>query len=108
MNLSDTLRLEAKDGSYTTALGEGEKQAQVVFAPKRSGSSKGDIVNVRMEGVSEVYENGIKSDSVEELYLPDVVTVGDDAFSTTFPWLETVDLSNAKVIGKKPLVIADD
>lgn len=101
MNLSDTLRLEAKDGSYTTALGEGEKQAQVVFAPKRSGSSKGDIVNVRMEGVSEVYENGIKSDSVEELYLPDVVTVGDDAFSTTFPWLETVDLSNAKVIGKR-------
>ena len=101
MNLSDTLRLEAKDGSYTTALGEGEKQAQIVFAPKRSGSSKGDIVNVRMEGVREVYKNGIKSDSIEELYLPDVVTVGDDAFSTTFPWLETVDLSNAKVIGKR-------
>lgn len=96
MQLGSGLKLIGKTGSATTVLGK--NTAVLNFAPKASGSSKGELREVHLEGVTEIQKGGIVSDSVEIVDLPDATEVGDDAFNG-FGWLEKVSLPKAETIG---------
>ena len=98
MQLGSGLKLIGKTGSATTVLGK--NTAVLNFAPKASGSSKGELREVHLEGVTEIQKGGIVSDSVEIVDLPDATEVGDDAFNG-FGWLEKVSLPNAETIGMR-------
>ena len=50
-------------------------------------------------GITEIQEGALIGNSLEQVSLPNAVTVGDSAFYG-FPWLEKLDLSGAKTIGK--------
>lgn len=97
MNLDGDLTLIGKDGNATTVLSE--DTAVLEFADAKSGSSKGSLRNLTLDGITEVQNGGLESDSVEVINMPDVVTVGKSAFSG-MGWLEEVDLSSAKEIGE--------
>ena len=98
MHLGEDLILHGKDGNPTTVLGP--NTAVLNFAPKASGSSKGELREVHLEGVTEIQKGGIVSDSVEIVDLPDATEVGDDAFNG-FGWLEKVSLPKAETIGMR-------
>lgn len=98
MQLGSGLKLIGKTGSATTVLGK--NTAVLNFAPKASGSSKGELREVHLEGVTEIQKGGIVSDSVEIVDLPDATEVGDDAFNG-FGWLEKVSLPKAETIGMR-------
>ena len=98
MHLGEDLILHGKDGNPTTVLGP--NSAVLNFAPKASGSSKGELREVHLEGVTEIQKGGIVSDSVETVDLPDATEVGDDAFNG-FGWLEKVSLPKAETIGMR-------
>ena len=98
MHLGEDLILHGKDGNPTTVLGP--NSAVLNFAPKASGSSKGELREVHLEGVTEIQKGGIVSDSVEIVDLPDATEVGDDAFNG-FGWLEKVSLPKAETIGMR-------
>ena len=98
MQLGSGLKLIGKTGSATTVLGK--NTAVLNFAPKASGSSKGELREVHLEGVTEIHKGGIVSDSVEIVDLPDATEVGDDAFNG-FGWLEKVSLPKAETIGMR-------
>ena len=98
MQLGSGLKLIEKTGSATTVLGK--NTAVLNFAPKASGSSKGELREVHLEGVTEIQKGGIVSDSVEIVDLPDATEVGDDAFNG-FGWLEKVSLPKAETIGMR-------
>ena len=98
MHLGEDLILRGKDGNPTTVLGP--NSAVLNFAPKASGSSKGELREVHLEGVTEIQKGGIVSDSVEIVDLPDATEVGDDAFNG-FGWLEKVSLPKAETIGMR-------
>ena len=98
MHLGEDLILHGKDGNPTTVLGP--NTAVLNFAPKASGSSKGELREVHLEGVTEIQKGGIVSDSVETVDLPDATEVGDDAFNG-FGWLEKVSLPKAETIGMR-------
>ncbi|MEE1416076.1 MAG: InlB B-repeat-containing protein [Lachnospiraceae bacterium] len=98
MQLGSGLKLIGKTGSATTVLGK--NTAVLNFAPKASGSSKGELREVHLEGVTEIQKGGIVSDSVETVDLPDATEVGDDAFNG-FGWLEKVSLPKAETIGMR-------
>ena len=98
MHLGEDLILHGKDGNPTTVLGP--NSAVLNFAPKAAGSSKGELREVHLEGVTEIQKGGIVSDSVEIVDLPDATEVGDDAFNG-FGWLEKVSLPKAETIGMR-------
>ena len=98
MHLGEDLILHGKDGNPTTVLGP--NTAVLNFAPKASGSSKGELREIHLEGVTEIQKGGIVSDSVETVDLPDATEVGDDAFNG-FGWLEKVSLPKAETIGMR-------
>ena len=98
MQLGSGLKLIGKTGSATTVLGK--NTAVLNFAPKASGSSKGELREVHLEGVTEIQKGGIVSDSAEIVDLPDATEVGDDAFNG-FGWLEKVSLPKAETIGMR-------
>ena len=98
MHLGEDLILHGKDGNPTTVLGP--NSAVLNFAPKAAGSSKGELREVHLEGVTEIQKGGIVSDSVETVDLPDATEVGDDAFNG-FGWLEKVSLPKAETIGMR-------
>lgn len=98
MHLGEDLILHGKDGNPTTVLGS--NSAVLNFAPKAAGSSKGELREVHLEGVTEIQKGGIVSDSVEIVDLPDATEVGDDAFNG-FGWLEKVSLPKAETIGMR-------
>lgn len=98
MNVGENLSLIGKDGNTTTVLSP--DTAALVFADKPSGSSKTAIRTVVLGGITEIQSGGLKAPSAETIRIPDAVTVGDSAFSSSFAWLETLDLSSAKTIGK--------
>ena len=98
MQLGSGLKLIGKTGSATTVLGK--NTAVLNFAPKAAGSSKGELREVHLEGVTEIQKGGIVSDSVEIVDLPDATEVGDDAFNG-FGWLEKVSLPKAETIGMR-------
>ena len=83
MHLGEDLILHGKDGNPTTVLGP--NSAVLNFAPKAAGSSKGELREVHLEGVTEIQKGGIVSDSVETISMPDVVNVGANAFKG-FGW----------------------
>ena len=96
MHLGEDLILHGKDGNPTTVLGP--NSAVLNFAPKAAGSSKGELREVHLEGVTEIQKGGIVSDSVETISMPDVVNVGANAFKG-FGWLESISLPKAETIG---------
>ena len=98
MHLGEDLILHGKDGNPTTVLGP--NSAVLNFAPKAAGSSKGELREVHLEGVTEIQKGGIVSDSVEIVDLPDATEVGDDAFNG-FGWLEKVSLPKAETVGMR-------
>ena len=98
MHLGEDLILHGKDGNPATVLGP--NSAVLNFAPKAAGSSKGELREVHLEGVTEIQKGGIVSDSVEIVDLPDATEVGDDAFNG-FGWLEKVSLPKAETIGMR-------
>ena len=102
MNLDNDLTLIGKDGEATTVLGP--DTAELIFAGTPSGHSRACLETLVLGGVTEIYNGGVKSNSVESISLPDVEIVGADTFSTTFEWLEKVDLSSAKEIGERAFV----
>ena len=96
MHLGEDLILHGKDGNPTTVLGP--NSAVLNFAPKAAGSSKGELREVHLEGVTEIQKGGIVSDSIETISMPDVVNVGANAFKG-FGWLESISLPKAETIG---------
>lgn len=97
MNLSSELVLKGLDGKDTTVLSP--ETAVLKFADPREGSSKSSIQTVTLGGITEICYGGLKASSVEEVYAPDVVTVGERAF-IGLKWLEKVDLTNAVTVGE--------
>ncbi len=95
LNVSNSMILLADDGNPTTILG---RDIAALRFGKHNGSSKGDLINLTLGGITEIRAGGIYSDSVENIDLPDVVTVGDSALSE-MRWLESLNLPKAKTIG---------
>ena len=97
MNLGENLTLYGKDGKETTVL-DGENAA-LIFAAAPNGWSKPAVRSVTLGGITEIDKGGLKGSSIEELNMPDVVTVGTSAFAG-FSWLESINLDKAEVIGE--------
>ncbi len=97
LNVSETMKLLDDNGQPTTVLGTGV--ATFDFKNKPDGWSKGALTTLTLSGITEVREGAIKSDSVETIDLPDVVTVGASSLSG-FQWLKTLNLPKAKTIGE--------
>lgn len=99
LNINDSLQVAGKDGNPTTVLSP--DTAVIEFAEKKSGSSKAEIRTIVLGGFTEIQNNGLKSySSAECIRMPDVITVGDNAFANA-SWLEELYLNSAETIGKQ-------
>lgn len=88
MNVGENLQLIGKDGQPTTVLSK--KQTALTFADS--------VQTITLGGITEIQEEGIVAGKATNISLPDVITVGNDAFYK-YMSLETLNLPKATSIG---------